>query len=726
MAADARVSPPAAASHQLGRERAPAQTAHGAPRPPQRRRSHMALRALALLSLALRLPCPLGRAVAAAPRTCGSPAAPPHCAPTHPLVCRLRGGGRRRKDWQSPRPGDSDEVYSTSDPEWSVARDSSAVQRASSEDASDASELSSEQAWSSSDSERPRRRAERRPHSRGRTRHESRHSGRRARAAPTKSRSRVPARRRAPSPSEASDDSELGVSSDAHAPARRPRRAAAADPGLRWGTQATDALDAALRGKLVTAKPRSARAKAEAQKTTAARRRQRREMAETSDESEAESAPSEPTTFLKGRRAGSSHRAGRARDQPAHAFLQQPPTDADSWDGEARYANTAVFPALSAPSVSVVHHSSSSASDAAPALKGSPVLAWPSFRSPQQHVPSPRPGIPVQEAVAAKRASPGQSPGRDEDVSEGCSLDSRSESVANECAGDAVAIDGEDAVEEVLRGLTDRVSCEGDAVFLTLGASRVWRGVAVSADGVRRIATKKTLSPHAMRSDQSQEPLVEERPDSPFVVPVSTDSVLRGLGAVMSQAADALASAGQRDDLECAGLSDNLMGLAQRLDAARKEGESVSALLHAPQTVLGEHAAAADSAMQSEAGKIEEELRCWRRRTIVSGVWHEMQRQSAVVARREKLQSARGCMHGQEAAAGAGKIVYVGGNHGMSDEEVQKMMSNFGRVVRVHSSDAYAFVEVRPTHMCHSAYCMHSLCRQRAVAVTPGLLRSAA
>ena len=28
------------------------------------------------------------------------------------------------------RPGDSDEVYSTSDPEWSVARDSSAVQRA--------------------------------------------------------------------------------------------------------------------------------------------------------------------------------------------------------------------------------------------------------------------------------------------------------------------------------------------------------------------------------------------------------------------------------------------------------------------------------------------------------------------------------------------------------------------------------------------------------------------
>jgi hypothetical protein len=103
----------------------------------------------------------------------------------------------------------------------------------------------------------------------------------------------------------------------------------------------------------------------------------------------------------------------------------------------------------------------------------------------------------------------------------------------------------------VLRGLADRLSCEGDAVFLTHGASRVWRGLAVSADGigVRRSATGETINSLTMSSDRNQRPLIDKAPDSTFVIPVNTEGVLRGLGSVMSQADDALASVVQRSDL---------------------------------------------------------------------------------------------------------------------------------------------------------------------------------
>lgn len=670
------------------------------------------LRALAVLSLALRPPLLGGDAgvSAAAPRRasrspsalCGSGSACVKGGSFSRLMLRLglRGGGRRRKDWQSPRPGDSDEVFSTSDPEWSVAGESSALQCASSHDAVDASDeasVSAASAWSSSDRERLKRRAER-PRNHGRAQHGSRPSGRPARSAPAKSRSRVRhARHRRHRPT--SEEWESEACSDGYAPAQRPRRGpmAATDAGLRWGTQATDALDAALRGKLVATMPRKMRAKAGSNKAAKSRRRLRREMADTSDDS-VESRPSEPSTSSTAHRA-SSHRAGRAREHTAREFLEQLPIDADSRDRNARYANTvaaAPFQALR-PLLSIAHNQSSSLSDAPPTPKGSPARTWHSDRSPQQHVQPLRERILAQEAAAVWRDTPRQSPGRDEGASEGYSFDSENVP-AEEVDGGVTTIDGEDAVEKVLRGLADRLSCEGDAVFLTHGASRVWRGLAVSADGigVRRSATGETINSLTMSSDRNQRPLIDKAPDSTFVIPVNTEGVLRGLGSVMSQADDALASVVQRSDLECAGLSDSLMGLVQRLDSARKEGEGVSALLQAPQCVFSDYDAA-NSARQT-LDTAEEELRCWRRRTVVSGVWHEMQKQSAAFAQSAKLQPARSCMHGPGAAAGDGKIIYVGGNHGMSDEEVQEMMSNFGRVVRIHSSDAYAFVEVTLPH----------------------------
>lgn len=111
----------------------------------------------------------------------------------------------------------------------------------------------------------------------------------------------------------------------------------------------------------------------------------------------------------------------------------------------------------------------------------------------------------------------------------------------------------------------------------------------------------------------------------------STKRVLEGLGALMSEAAEAVASAGHREDLAGVGLSDDLMALAKRLDAARKEGECVSSLLQAPQQLLGGVASvdAGDGVMQRLAGCVEEDLRRWRRRALVSGTWHEMREQSA-------------------------------------------------------------------------------------------------
>jgi hypothetical protein len=81
----------------------------------------------------------------------------------------------------------------------------------------------------------------------------------------------------------------------------------------------------------------------------------------------------------------------------------------------------------------------------------------------------------------------------------------------------------------------------------------------------------------------------------------------------------------------CAGveLSDDLLHLAHRLDAARNEGQGVASFLQAPQLLLGEGASghAGDGVIQRLAGSVEEDLRGWRRRAVVSGTWHAMRLQ---------------------------------------------------------------------------------------------------
>merc|ERR1740117_2161528 len=112
------------------------------------------------------------------------------------------------------------------------------------------------------------------------------------------------------------------------------------------------------------------------------------------------------------------------------------------------------------------------------------------------------------------------------------------------------------------------------------------------------------LYPQKAKNHFSQPPKCER----PFVASVSTEGVLQGLGAVLSEAVQAVTSAGGRDDLECAGLSDDLMALAQRLDAARKQGECISSLLQAPQPIFSEGGGAHDCAMQSIVSKVELDL----------------------------------------------------------------------------------------------------------------------
>ena len=72
---------------------------------------------------------------------------------------------------------------------------------------------------------------------------------------------------------------------------------------------------------------------------------------------------------------------------------------------------------------------------------------------------------------------------------------------------------------------------------------------------------------------------LEELEASSLMLPVSTERVLQGLGTALAQAAEAVASACKRQDLVSTGLPDDLVELAQRLDAARMQGECVSALL---------------------------------------------------------------------------------------------------------------------------------------------------
>jgi hypothetical protein len=99
-----------------------------------------------------------------------------------------------------------------------------------------------------------------------------------------------------------------------------------------------------------------------------------------------------------------------------------------------------------------------------------------------------------------------------------------------------------------------------------------------------------------------------------------------------------------------------------------------------------------------------EDTRAWRRRAVVSGVWHCLQRESGALAVSAKLCPNKSALPGQGTHRGCAPengegrsqaIVYVSGNGNLSGEDMKRMMSTCGRVTRVHTTDAYSFVEVR-------------------------------
>ena len=635
-------------------------------------------------------------------------------------VLRLRGGGRRRKDWQSPRPGDSDEVYSLeSDPEWSVedeSEDAKPVRRAIFDDESDVCSSND-----GSESERPRHRQAPRQHSRTRAPTRTR-----AEPATTKSRSRVrpAARDRREASSSAEERQRDDTDSDPYVPVQRSRRSAEATCGEpRWGTQATDALDAALRGKLATS-ARQSRGKATGGSRRVSSRRPRKNLEEPSEES-SDFRLQEHTSSSSKERRTNSHRTGRVTEQSG--LLGHGDYEADSWDRGIASLRAKVAAAAAQPSLpAYVQQPSSSTSEPVPSRKSSTSHTRDQHAghrvssaqsSPQGHVPSVFSEIPGQELRASSSLSPLAL--AEQGISGHYESDADSDSMpADERHGDVAACISGTAVEEVLRGLAQRLKCEGDAVFMTQSSTRVWRGVEEAAPEGR--VTKREGRAHAvysppslnspdtlalaagLRADlypqqstnhQSQQPPKCERP---FVASVSTEGVLQGLGAVMSEAVQAVASAGEREDLECAGLSDDLMALARRLDAARKQGECISSLLKAPQRIFGEGDAVQDSTTQSIVRQVELDLRRWHRRAVVSGSWHQMREQSIQLAKSAKLQpsSTHLSVPACKGLGGTGTMVYVGGNCGMSGGKVHELMARCGRVMQLHTTDTYSFVEV--------------------------------
>ncbi len=565
-------------------------------------------------------------------------------------VLRLRGGGRRRKDWQSPRPGDSAQSMSASDPEWSAAEvdedeDDEQVRREIFGDSDYVSDAMS----SGSDSNQPRKRRA------GQHLRSRRHSARpERRAAKTRGRVRSDRDRRHTFSEDHLDEE---VDSDDFRRHQRPRRVAASTgAGSRWGTQATDALEAALSGKLATAacRPRSKRG---SRKPVTSESRSRRAIEEPSEESSELRLADQTSSSAKERRSN-GNRTGKLAGLARGGLLDQTDLDADSYDHGA-YLRSTVAPVIGLPQAFPlsVNQPSSSISDSSSSHKHCSSHSQgettrhsgvPHLISSHGHEMTSSPAakfgqdIPLSTSMSAQERRPDASP---ETAKCNFSCESSSavelEDVVTECVG-------EEACEQVLHGLAQRLECNGDAVLLTRGTTRMWRGVAVtcsqdvlSLEDVRQThnarPTPTLQSPHgprglAARSHGALENLQRTGTNieaSTFVSPVSTEGVLQGLGTIMSQAAEVVARAGQREDLECAGLSGHLMALVHRLDAAREEGECVTALLTSPQQILEDGCRPAAGAMQHVVSAVEEDVRNWRRRAVVSGTWHLMREQAA-------------------------------------------------------------------------------------------------
>jgi hypothetical protein len=238
--------------------------------------------------------------------------------------------------------------------------------------------------------------------------------------------------------------------------------------------------------------------------------------------------------------------------------------------------------------------------------------------------------------------------------------------------------------------IAERLEEEGAALFMSNNNVHTWHSSTLGAPcGAADKCTRQVVPPGAaprpslqsIRVASSKQDVGRKEVVSPSVAPVSTSIALQGLGAVMSSAAEAVAAVGERKDLESQGLSDNLLSLAQRLDDARQQGEAVSKLLQATDRIAyWDSGDALGACTEGLVHQVEDNLRRWRRRAIVSGAWQEMRREA---------EASRAAREGH-----GGSTVYVGGCYGISSEELMTAMSSWGRVVGVHTADVYGFVEV--------------------------------
>ena len=608
--------------------------------------------------------------------------------PRRALVLRLRGAGRRRRDWQSPRPGDSDEVVSSleTDPDWSLA-----AAEESSERPVRRAILGAGSAWSSADSS-----------SEG-----SSHSGARRPRQDAARRARRAAGRQPQRPAAHGRSRDLAAHrdvpcDDGHAPRPRPRRAAAASAPTaeRWGTRATDALEAALRGKTGASVERF-HGRGRSRKPTQSAGRTWRVADTASDESSGVGPSS------------SSAQSGRGNPRrAAPAALNEPSTDAHSEPHAEPWRKPfAIAPHGTSTSLvddTFVPRRPDSARISSPAGAAGSVLPFvqPGATSVDSGDSSPRAGGNV--------------------VSEGR-------------AEDDIEFVDETGLNQELYKLSERLKLDSEALFLAHGAHRAWRTLklargadvgdgddtrgpchsSLSYSAPSKHATQQSWSSGSRLAVERGGVLAGEAAWS--VMPVSTEGVLQGMGKAMAQAAEEVAEAGQRTDLECTGMVDELATLAQRLDTARKQGEAVAALLHSPQQLGGRGAAkpeviqATDSDAGGVVGAAEEQLRGWRRRAVVSGTWHRMREQAEALCRvvdlKPAMPPARAPGPGPDPSSPMNKVdrsgcvVYVGGSghYDMTGEEVEAMMMDYGRVVGWRKTDTHSFVEFAEPAMAAAA-----------------------
>ena len=614
------------------------------------------------------------------------------------LCLTLRGGARRRKDWQSPRPGDSDEVYAGSqseDPDWSLDHDGEP--RAIVDGDGYSSDISS---FERNDGGSRRRNA------RGRVPRENSARGDTGRR---RARSGIRARNRY---ADESEDGWAGVSeADSSSSDNMPlhRRTPASTTGQRWGMEATDALEAALRGKRPSSSARRPPSRHRHLKRVAPRRA--RPAAEPVRDDSSDFELQEPTSFTGKIEQTGARCVSMEREQMQNRLMQE-------LECEATEKCVSLPPYVQQSSIILDHAASQKSTD-----EGGGGRTLQSMSSSQSSHPrsSPR-GSPSRSTAAGEQKIQDSAGWNDE-----YSLHHDGDSLPlDENEGHVADYAGEAKTEEILHEIAGRLECKEAVLFMPHDSARVWRGVSVATqdnttDGSSYEASgtnAQILHASILGAIQTMKGRHgDTSPDtadevSTTVAPVSTSCVMQGLGAVMSSAAEAVALVGERKDLDSQELSDDLLSLAERLDAARKQGEVVSHLLQAPERILNRDTQReVHPSAEGLVSQVEENLRCWRRRAIVTGAWHGMRRRAEpmIKSRRREMSDLELHATGVDGASSAATAVYVGGCYGASSEELRRVMSSWGKVVGLHKADAYAFVEVGvPTGECLRVRSQHA------------------